>query len=391
MRIGFLTSHPIQYQAPWFRAVAKKADVKVFFGYRPNAEQQSIGFGQAFQWDIDLLSGYEHRFLNNKATRPGTDHFSECDTPQIRKLIEEENFDAFIICGWNLKCYWQAVWTCRRLSVPVFVRGDSQLRSPRSKLTQHLKSLVYRRMLRQFDGFLYVGSRNLEYLRYYGVPENRLFFVPHFVDNQWFSARADEAISRRDQQRAIWGVTSQTTVALFTGKLIAKKRPHDLLRALACLRGTATEVVAVFVGSGDLESSLRATANDLQMAAHFEGFRNQTELPHYYVASDVLVLPSDGGETWGLVVNEAMACGIPAIVSDAVGCSPDMIDEGKTGLTFEMGDVEALAECLIRVSSLIRDNFDFKTNLNKKLETYSIAHATESTLSAIRSIAGQAR
>ena len=140
-----------------------------------------------------------------------------------------------------------------------------------------------------------------------------------------------------------------------------------------------------------MEPSLRAAANDLQVRAHFEGFQNQSELAHYYVASDVLVLPSDGRETWGLVVNEAMACGRPAIVSDAAGCCPDMIEEGKTGFVFEMGGVEALAECLIRVSSLIRGNFDFKTNLDEKLETYSIAYATESTLAAIRSIAGQAR
>src|SRR5439155_21723233 len=108
-------------------------------------------------------------------------------------------------------------------------------------------------------------------------------------------------------------------------------------------------------------------------------------------ASDVLVLPSDGRETWGLVVNEAMACGRPAIVSDAAGCCPDMIEEGKTGFVFEMGDVEALAECLIRVSSLIRSNFDLKTNLDEKLEAYCMGNGTEWTLSVIRSFVGHVR
>ncbi len=391
MHVGILASHPIQYQAPWFRSLAGKADIEVFFAHRPGAREQSIGFGKAFQWDVDLLSGYNHAFLHNESRRPGTNGFFCSDTPAIWQIIETRNFDAFIVCGWNLKSYWQAIRACRRRSVPVLVRGDSQLMTVRSLMKRCAKSVVYRRILRQFDGFLFVGKRNLEYLQHYGAPNDRLFFVPHFVDNERFRAEAGKALAYREQQREVWGVTPHTTVALFVGKMIEKKRPHDLLRALAHLRDSARQVVAVFVGSGEMEPSLRAAANDLQVRAHFEGFQNQSELAHYYVASDVLVLPSDGRETWGLVVNEAMACGRPAIVSDAAGCCPDMIEEGKTGFVFEMGDVEALAECLIRVSSLIRSNFDFKTNLDEKLETYSIAYATESTLSAIRSIAGQAR
>jgi glycosyltransferase involved in cell wall biosynthesis len=391
MKLGILASHPIQYQAPWFRSLSEAADVTVFFAHRPTAQQQAVGFDQPFEWDVDLLSGYRHIFLPNKSRKPSSDRFLGCDTPEIAQIIESEPFDAFVVGGWNLKSYWQAIRACRRHSVPVLVRGDSQLLTPRSKLKRRVKLLAYRHMLRQFDGFLSVGKRNLDYLRYYGVPDDRLFFVPHFVDNQWFGARAEKELEHREQQRGLWGVTPQTIVALFMGKLIGRKRPHDLLRALARLRASPTKVAAVFVGSGELEPSLRAEAHNLQVAAHFEGFRNQSELAHYYVASDVLVLPSDARETWGLVVNETMACGRPAIVSDAAGCAPDMIDERKTGFTFKMGDVEALADCLIRFSTLLRDNFDFKTYLNEKLQTYSVGNATEATLQAVRCVTGHAR
>jgi len=115
MRIGVLTSHPIQYQAPYFRALTKRADLHVFFAHRPTAEQQGSGFGRSFNWDVDLLSGYSYTFLRNKAKNPGTNSFFGCDTPEIKEVIRTGHFDAFIVSGWFLKSYWQAVRACKRL------------------------------------------------------------------------------------------------------------------------------------------------------------------------------------------------------------------------------------------------------------------------------------
>ena len=104
MRLGILTSHPIQYQAPWFRALAKEVDLEVFFAHRQTAaEQGRAGFGVAFEWDVDLLSGYEHRFLKNVSRNPGVNHFAGCDTPQLREVIRAGKFDAFIVSGWVCK------------------------------------------------------------------------------------------------------------------------------------------------------------------------------------------------------------------------------------------------------------------------------------------------
>src|SRR5258708_2766347 len=153
MRLGILASHPIQYHAPWFRALAKELDLEVFFAHRPSAQEQGIGFGGAFQWDVDLLSGYQHRFLENKARDPGVNHFFGCDTSQIRDVIcgspdngepitdnaRRSPFDAFIVCGWNLKCYWQAIRACRRNKIPILVRGDSQLDPMQSFLWRAVK------------------------------------------------------------------------------------------------------------------------------------------------------------------------------------------------------------------------------------------------------------
>jgi glycosyltransferase involved in cell wall biosynthesis len=396
MQLGILASHPIQYQAPWFRALAKVADVEVFFAHRQSSsEQGKAGFGVAFDWDVDLLSGYTHRFLKNISRQPGVNHFSGCDTPEIEGLIRGQRaapphrLDAFIVHGWYLKSYLQAARACRRAGVPVLVRGDSQLRTPRSALKRLAMELRQRWLLRQFDAFLTVGRRNREYLEHFGAHPEKIFPAPHFVDNEWFGGKAEMARKQRAEIRREWGADEGTFVALFVGKFVPKKRPADLLRAISTFNFQLStfNFVAVFVGSGELENELRAIAVREKLRVHFAGFRNQSKLPACYAAADVLVLPSDGGETWGLVVNEAMACGLPAIVSDAVGCAPDLIDEGKTGFTFPLGDVVALRERLAALAKLKAARHDFTPDLTVKMREYSLTAAVSGTLQAVEKLA----
>lgn len=265
MCLGILASHPIQYHAPWFEALAKEIDLHVFFAHRPDAKEQAVGFGGAFQWDVDLLSGYEHTFLANVASRPGANHFFGCDTPQIKEIIcgrdqnsevrgQETNnpepitdngqpitdntrsvFDAFIVCGWNLKCYWQAIRACQRAGIPVLVRGDSQLDPTQSWFKRAAKQLTHRVALRQFDGFLSPGQRNQEYLLHYGVAEEKIFFVPHFVDNDRFARQAAALRPSRLAIRDSWNIPEGALCVLFCGKFIPKKRPMDLIRAAQIL------------------------------------------------------------------------------------------------------------------------------------------------------------
>lgn len=393
-RVGLLASHPVQYQAPWFRALARECELEVFFAHRQSAaEQGRAGFGVAFDWDVDLRGGYRNRFLNNIARRPGVDRFGGCDTPEIGAIIGQSDmpFDAFIVMGWYLKSYLQAVAACRRAAVPVLARGDSQLRTPRSLWRRLAMEVRQRWLLRRFDGFLSVGARHREYLEHFGVPAERIFFAPHCVDNEWFAARAAQAQARRRQIRAEWGAAENDLVALFVGKLQSNKRPQDLLDATARLGcgSTPAACVPVFVGAGEQESEMREKAARLRVKSHFAGFKNQTELPVCYAAADVLVLP--GRETWGLVVNEAMACGVPAVVSDAVGCGPDLVEEGRTGFVFPVGNVDALAGCLAHVAELRGAGHDFRPALRHKMERYSIATAVAGTIEAVERLAGRRR
>ena len=120
LRIGWLASHPIQYHAPIYRELARRCDLTVFFAHRQTpAGQAAAGFGVQFEWDVDVLGGFSSVFLENRARQPGSHHFLGCNTPGIGEEIRRGRFDAFVVSGWSLLSYWQAVLACRRLGIPV--------------------------------------------------------------------------------------------------------------------------------------------------------------------------------------------------------------------------------------------------------------------------------
>jgi glycosyltransferase involved in cell wall biosynthesis len=387
LRIGFLISHPIQYYTPIFRELAGLCELSVFFAHRQTAEQQArAGFGVAFDWDVDLLSGYRSKFLRNVSRHPSTDSFAGCDTPGVADEIRNGNFDAFIVPGWGLRTYLQAVRACRRSGVPVLVRGDSQLGSRRHFLLRLAKALVFSRVLRRFDGFLYVGQRNREYLLHYGAPANRLFFSPHCVDNDAFEA-ASAGARQLAQTEPTKGARPKRL--LFVGKLIARKHPLDLIQAAALVRQRGTPVEVAFAGSGELEASVRQAAHAAGVPVVFHGFVNQSELPAVYAAADVTVLPSDGLETWGLVINESMVCGVPAVVSDAVGCGPDLVEPGVTGAVFPLGQLEPFARALETAISL--EAMPLRQQLAARMQVYSPRGAAAGIIEAARILAVDAQ
>ncbi len=382
-RLGVLATHPIQYHAPLWRALADRLDLHVYFAHRQTAEgQAAAGFGVAFEWDVPLLDGYAHTFLTNEATHPSTEGFRGCSTPEIADIIARERFDAFLVTGWYNRSFWQAMRACWRTGTPLMVRGDSQLATPRRWWLRAAKESFYRWFIPRFDAYLLVGQRSEEYYLHYGAEPSAMHFVPHYVDNAWFRERAEQARQQAAGPRAEFGIDDEAAVLLFVGKFIPKKRPADLIAAASRLAERGHRVEVVFVGSGELEAALRADAAQAAVPVHFAGFKNQSELPAYYVGADVLVLPSDGGETWGLVVNEAMACGLPAVVSEAAGCAPDLINPGQTGYGFPLGDLPALAGALERMLRR-RGDPDVRRALAAKMDTYSLATATDGVLRAV--------
>jgi glycosyltransferase involved in cell wall biosynthesis len=393
MRVAVVASHPIQYQAPWFRALARRVDLQVFFCHQQDAAgQAAAGYGQAFEWDMPLLEGYEHHWLRNVASPPGVFRYGGCDTPEIADRLAAGRFDVCIVCGWYLKSYLQAIRACRRLGVPVLLRGDSHLGTTRSLMKRTLKYVPYRVLLNAVDGHLVVGVANRAYLRHFGVPESRLFFVPHFVDTDWFAARARDARAdnARDRIRAGLGIPESAPVVLFVGRLVPMKRPLDLVVAVAAHRH-ADRVHAVLVGDGPMAGEIQTRAARENAAVHLAGFRNQRELAAWYIASDVLALPSDAGETWGLVLNEAMACGLPVVVSDAVGAAPDLVRDG-TGRTFPLGDIDACAAMIQAMLDLRRrEPARVDAALRAVSREYGCEAAVDATMTALNRVVERRR
>ncbi|CDO59066.1 Glycosyl transferase/GT4 [Candidatus Phaeomarinobacter ectocarpi] len=348
-RIAFVATHPVQYYSPWYASLARHHDLTVFYALKATgADQARAGFDIEFEWDTPLLEGYHHEWLNNVAQHPDLS-FSGCDTPEIGARLEAGGFDALVVLGWNKKSSVQALLAARRQKLPVFVRGDSILNSPRSAAVKLLKYLPYRMIMPRMAHYLYPGARAREYLEYYGVPARRLHYLPHMVDTARIGSDAAEARGSGEaaRLRRQSGAGVADTILLTVGKLIGRKRISMLLQAYRRMLAAEPDLVGRsqlwIVGSGPEQCELEAVAMSYGLPVRFWGFQNQTVLPAFYAAADCQVLASDD-DTWGLVVNEGFAAGLPAIVSNLCGCVPNMIFDGETGWQF--GTEEELQDCL---------------------------------------------
>jgi glycosyltransferase involved in cell wall biosynthesis len=385
-RLAIVTTHPIQYQAPWFRAMSSHSelDAHVFFCHRVTpVEQAAAGFGVEFEWDRPLLSGYQYSFLKNVAKTPTVAGFAGLDTPEIKSIISRGRYDAVLVNGWHYKAAWQAILTCWRTKTRVMVRGDSHLHTQRPLWKKAVKRITHGQFIPRFDACLAVGTWSREYYLHYGARPNRIFLVPHAVENGWFTSQSLGSAPQRAELRSQWGLDNDRVVFLFVGKFIEKKRPKDFVEAIGLAVRSGANVCGLMIGDGPLRSACEEFVTRNNISVRFAGFLNQTQIPKAYMAADCLVLLSDGGETWGLVVNEAMTCGLPAIISDRVGCGPDLIDPGVTGDIFPMGNVERLAIVMSEWSEPMRCR-SASIAVGKKIGNYSIERAVRGTLDALR-------
>jgi glycosyltransferase involved in cell wall biosynthesis len=350
VRLTAVLTHPIQYYAPWFRHIHQHAPeiaLTVVYATRPTPMQQGVGFDRPFEWDVPLTDGYRSVIVRDArpADRIDSGEFSGVDVSGIGAAIADTSPDVVMITGWYSKTLVRALFACRRLGVPVLFRGDSHLQSGPAGWRRPLWLAKTWLLLRLFEGYLSPGTRVDAYLRRCGAPAYRIFRVPHGVDNDLFArtAAAYQTAEVRAAARRNAGIDPSAFVVLFAGKLVDRKRPLDVIRAAARTSAPTTVVVA---GAGALEQAVLDEAARLGVELRMLGFLNQTELGRAYAIADCLALPSDFSETWGLVVNEALAAGLPVVVSDAVGCAPDLVRDGETGARHPLGAVAQLATAL---------------------------------------------
>jgi len=346
-KLAIITSHPIQYYAPWFRYLAGATDFssKVFYLWDFGVtEQVDVDFQQPIQWDIPLLTGYDYEFVPNVSSNPGTHHFRGLQNPTLLQRVSTYEPDAVLLLNYNYASLYHFLSRWDRRQAPLLFRGDSHRLLPRTGIKEWVRRKLISLIYRCFSAVLYVGKANYGYFRYHGVPPQQLFFAPHAVDNDRFFAQAKEATHQAIVWRQKLGIPKDHSVVLFAGKFEAKKRPLDLLQAF--LQADLPQVSLLLVGAGSLESELRS-----QAAGHphirFAPFQNQTLMPRTYTTADLVVLPSYGSEeSWGLAINEAMCMSRPVIASTHVGCTQDLVQSYRNGLVFPAGNVSALAASL---------------------------------------------
>ncbi|MFD0765423.1 glycosyltransferase family 4 protein [Mucilaginibacter lutimaris] len=347
-KLAIIITHPIQYYAPVFKLLQERQNIliNVFYTWGEAAQHKfDPGFGKNISWDIPLLDGYPYEWVHNIASDPGSHHAKGIDNPGLIEQVLHWQPDAILIYGWFYKSHLKAIRYFKG-KVPVIFRGDSTLLDDSGGLRSVVRSFFLRWVYSKVDHALYTGTNNKRYFKKFGLKEARLTFAPHAVDNDRFAAARDnEAEALRTQL----GIGKNEILILFAGKFQPKKAPDLLLTAFTELRIPGAHLL--FTGNGVLENELKNKATG-HKNIHFTEFKNQNDMPVIYQACDLFCLPSKGpGETWGLAVNEAMACGKAIIVSNKSGCAVDLVKPGLNGYIFDIGQPAMLREYLFELAS----------------------------------------
>jgi glycosyltransferase involved in cell wall biosynthesis len=355
-RLGVLASHPIQYQAPLYQELSRRGvvDLEVaFLSTRGADPHPDPDFGVVVEWDVDLLGGYRSVLL---ARRPLM--FKVAWLAGAARWLRRQ--DIVVLHGHADPDVLLTVAACRPLRVPYLLRGDAQAEPSTVGWRRIVRHLVAGAVIRGAAGALPIGERNAAFYDRYGqIPH---FIAPYSVDNDRFGTISGAARPSRAERLASLGLDPQLATVIFSGKLIEQKRPLDVVRAVEQADGRLNLVV---LGDGPLHAEISRYQHRLPVRCL--GFVNQAEMPGWYGSGDILALPS-AREPWGLVVNEAMACGLVPVVSDAVGCAEDLVR--GVGEIYSAGDVGALTAALLRAA---QDAGDRRERIKARLSRFTIA------------------
>jgi glycosyltransferase involved in cell wall biosynthesis len=373
-RLAIISSHPIQYNAPIFRLLNERDNIKlkVFYTWGVDSIKEKFdpGFGKSIQWDIPLLEGYEYEFLENIAIKPGSDHFNGISNPDIIEKINEYHPDALLIFGWAFKSHLRVLRHFKGKYLIIF-RGDSTLlgqsRSVKSVVRKLFLSWVYRHV----DKSIYVGKHNFNYYKAFGLKEDQLVLAPHAIDNYRFGTNDMKYQLIAADWRKKLGIAEEEFVFVYAGKLEPVKNVALLLKSFSSSQ-VYQQTHLVIVGNGPLEKEFKEQYGN-KARIHFLPFQNQSAMPAVYRIGKFFVLPSSS-ETWGLAINESFASGIPVIASDACGGAPELIEEGVNGFLFESNNQESLKAALEKAWNV----GSFTLKHNRLINFSQSAHARSS-------------
>lgn len=349
-----------------------RIEVKVFYTWGQSKEEVfDARFGMKRSWDIPLLDGYDYEFIDNTSTHPDSNRFLGIINPELSKQLKAYQPEAILVYRWSVYSHLKAMQvmggSCR-----LFFRGDSHLLNKGTGIKEFVKTQLLKFVYRKVEKAFYVGNLNRNYFLKYGLKEEQLIAAPHAVDNQRFSSGNEQWEIKAAAERKELQIPVNAVVFLYAGKFYPLKQLTILINAFQQLKGE--EYRLLLYGNGEQEPELKELSKKDQRIL-FQPFKNQSEMPVVYRIADVFVLPSKS-ETWGLAVNEAMACGRPAIISDRCGCAPELIIEGQTGFTFPAGNTDDLFRSMKKFGS--RDTaLQMGKNALKHIKQFSLEKIAE--------------
>ncbi|RZL45778.1 MAG: glycosyltransferase [Pedobacter sp.] len=362
--ILIVTTHPIQYQTPLWKKIAENnIDIEVVFLTKHGLElSYDAEFGTTFKWNMNLLDGYPYSFAEVNQSADVNSFFNLRLKQSLKDIIGNRRVDAIWIQGWQALAYWQIVMQAKILGIPVWLRGETNNLRPPKFLKDLIKYIPFRLFFNGISKFLYIGEANKNFYLEWNILPRNLVFAPYCIDVDAFQEKLTNASAIKASARQKWNIPDDSFCFIFSGKFIEKKMPTIILEAAKSL--TEHKIHLLFVGDGILRPNLLEHAKVLYApenfntkkdhnnhtmlpSSSFTGFINQDEISNAYVAADCLILPSNFGETWGLVVNEAYAHGIPAIVSNRCGCYPDLVEPYQKELIFQFNNVVDLSRAML--------------------------------------------
>jgi glycosyltransferase involved in cell wall biosynthesis len=353
IRLAHIAGQPAPSAIALYRRLTQdpRVDLTVFYGSADGVRPFDDGYGTPVAWDSDLTSGYRCVFLRAADRTPGLgDHFWATRNWDIVPALIRGRFDVLWTAGYYSATYVMATLAQRARGGQVLFREEQTLLDPRSLRNVIAKQLTLRPFLRLGSG-LFISTENRRWLQSFGVPDERLFPAPYTVDNAHLQAEAQALAGQRDQVRSSLGIPPGDVPVIATvSRLIPKKQPLFMLEAFRRAR-ERVRCVLLIVGSGPLEQQLREHVRAQQIPdVVFAGFLNRSSVARAYAAADVFSLLSAERETFGLVVNEALNFGLPAVVSDRVGCAPDLVWNGVNGYVVSARDPAEAAVAFERLA-----------------------------------------
>lgn len=349
MNVLHFATHPIQYFAPLYREIQKcnRFELDVFFGSDfGTVPSFDPGLLKKIEFDVPLLDGYRSRVLPNRGSGIPDGKWGSFDVPDIGAILDINRPDLIWIHGWGYKAQHQLARAARRRGIPYMVRGESTLLdTPAYSVRWWGRRFKHGRFIHSAACCLYIGQHNREFYESMGVNSNKLLPAHYSIDDQFFRDRVASP-SERLALRSQYGASNEDFVVVTVAKLVARKRVNDVIEAVAKL---PPEFRLWVVGDGVDRESLHQLGEDkLGERISWLGFANQSFLPKIFSAADVFVLASDS-EPWGLVSNEAMACGLPAILSNKVGCAINLAKGERGAIQYDCGNINMLSKTISRL------------------------------------------